>query len=60
MAQLKITLKRSAAHRIPNHRAIVNSMGLSKVNSSVTLPDNEAVRGQLFKIGYLVNVEEVK
>ncbi|ATO43012.1 50S ribosomal protein L30 [Loigolactobacillus coryniformis] len=60
MAQLKITLKRSAAHRIPNHRAIVKSMGLSKVNSSVTLPDNEAVRGQLFKIGYLVNVEEVK
>lgn len=60
MSQLKITLKRSALHRNPNHRAIIKSMGLTKVNSTVTLPDNDAIRGKLFKIGYLVNVEEVK
>lgn len=60
MSQLKITLKRSALHRNSNHRAIIKSMGLTKVNSTVTLPDNDAIRGKLFKIGYLVNVEEVK
>lgn len=60
MAQLKITLKKSAAHRIPEQRKVVKSLGLSKINSSVILPDNAAVRGAITKVAHLVSVELVK
>ncbi|GEA94829.1 large subunit ribosomal protein L30 [Weissella uvarum] len=58
--QVKVTLVKSAAHRKPNQRAIVKSLGLNKVNSSVVLPDNAATRGALFKIAHLITVEVVK
>ncbi len=59
MAQLKVTLKRSAAHRLPNQRKIVKALGLGRVNSTVTKPDNEAIRGALFKIAHLIEVEQI-
>ncbi|ANK60139.1 MULTISPECIES: 50S ribosomal protein L30 [Loigolactobacillus] len=60
MAQLKITLKRTVAHRKPAHRRIVKALGLGRVDSSVVLPDNPAIRGQIFKIAYLLDVEVAK
>ncbi len=57
---LKITLIRSAAHRIPSQRLIVKELGLGRVNSSVVKPDNAATRGALLKIAHLISVEEVK
>ncbi|GBG04221.1 50S ribosomal protein L30 [Lactobacillus rodentium] len=57
---LKVTLIRSAAHRLPKQRTIVKNLGLGKVNSSVVLPDNAATRGALLKIAHLISVEEVK
>ncbi|KRN04273.1 MULTISPECIES: 50S ribosomal protein L30 [Holzapfeliella] len=60
MAQLKITLKRSAAHRLPAQRKIVKELGLGRVHSSVIKPDNDAIRGALFKISHLIDVEEYK
>ncbi len=59
MAQLKITLKRSAAHRIPEQRKVVKALGLGRVNSSVIRPDNAAVRGAITKIAHLVSVEAI-
>ncbi|MDR3190409.1 MAG: 50S ribosomal protein L30 [Lactobacillaceae bacterium] len=58
--QVKVTLVKSAAHRLPKQRAIVKSLGLNRVSSTVTLPDNEATRGAIFKIAHLVTVEVVK
>ncbi|GAX03858.1 50S ribosomal protein L30 [Secundilactobacillus pentosiphilus] len=60
MADLKVTLIRSAAHRLPKQRKIVEALGLKKVNSSVVRPDNAATRGALFQIAHLIKVEEVK
>ncbi|CAK1226388.1 MULTISPECIES: 50S ribosomal protein L30 [Fructobacillus] len=60
MADLKITLIKSAAHRLPKQRAIVKSLGLNRVSSSVVKPDNAATRGAIFHIAHLVAVEEVK
>ncbi|KAL3947583.1 50S ribosomal protein L30 [Lentilactobacillus hilgardii] len=60
MAQLKITLKRSVAHRVPNQRKIVKALGLGRINSTVVKPDNESIRGALFKIAHLIEVEQVK
>lgn len=59
MTDLKITLIRSAAHRLPKQRKVVKALGLGRINSSVVLPDNAATRGALMKIAHLISVEEV-
>lgn len=56
---LKVTLIKSVAHRLPKQRKIVKALGLGKVNSTVVLPDNVATRGALLKIAHLISVEEV-
>ena len=56
---LKVTLIKSVAHRLPKQRKIVKALGLGKVNSTVFLPDNAATRGALLKIAHLISVEEV-
>ncbi|MFD1673054.1 50S ribosomal protein L30 [Agrilactobacillus yilanensis] len=60
MAQLKITLRRSAAHRIPSQRQIVKELGLGRISSSVIKPDDAATRGAILKIAHLVSVEVVE
>ncbi|AVK62159.1 50S ribosomal protein L30 [Lactobacillus sp. CBA3606] len=60
MAQLKITLVRSAAHRLPKQRKIVQELGLNRVNSSVLKPDDAATRGAIFHIAHLIDVEVIK
>lgn len=58
MAQLKITLKRSVIGRPQKQRKVVESLGLTKVNSTVVQPDNEAIRGMINAVSHLVDVEE--
>lgn len=60
MTELKVTLTRSAAHRLPNQRKVVKALGLGRVNSTVVVKDNAATRGALLKIAHLITVEEVK
>ena len=57
---LKITLVKSTIGAVPKNKAIVKSMGFKKLNSSVTLPDNAATRGQIQQIRHLIKVEEVE
>ena len=56
---LKVTLVKSTIGAVPKHKKTVQSMGFKKLNSSVTLPDNGATRGQIRQIRHLVKVEEV-
>jgi len=56
---LKITLVKSPIGAVPKHKATVESMGLRKLNKTITLPDNAATRGQIQQIRHLVKVEEV-
>lgn len=58
MAELKITLKRSVIGRPQKQRKVVEALGLTKVNSTVVKPDNEAIRGMVNAISHLVDVEE--
>ena len=60
MAKLKVTLTRSLIGRPQTQRDTVKALGLRKLNSSVELPDNEAIRGQLHKVEHLITVEEVQ
>ena len=56
--KLKITLVKSTIGAVPKNRATVESMGLRKIGKSVILPDNDATRGQIRQVGYLLKVEE--
>ena len=38
--------------------ATVRALGLHKVTSVVEQPDNESIRGMIFKVKHLVTVEE--
>ncbi|GIO15314.1 50S ribosomal protein L30 [Cohnella xylanilytica] len=59
MAKLQITLKRSLIGRPQDQRATVQSLGLTKVNSSVVKEDNVAIRGMVNHVSHLVEVKEV-
>ena len=56
--KLKVTLVKSPIGRVPKHRRTVEALGLKKVNKTVELPDNAAVRGMVNQVSYLVKVEE--
>ena len=58
MAKLKITLTRSLIGRPETQRKTIKALGLKKLNSSVELPDNESIRGQLHKVEHLITVAE--
>ena len=58
--KLKITLVHSANSAKPNIKATVAAMGLRKLNHFVILPDNDAVRGMIFTVKHLVEVQEVE
>ena len=57
--QVKVTLIRSVIGQKPDQVATVRSLGLKKINSSNILPDNDAVRGMIFKVKHLVSVEYI-
>ncbi|EGQ1668538.1 50S ribosomal protein L30 [Staphylococcus pseudintermedius] len=58
MAKLQITLTKSVIGRPETQCKTVKALGLGKVNSSVTVEDNAAIRGQINKVSHLVSVEE--
>ena len=55
---IKVTLVKSPIGAIPKQRATIEALGLKKLNKTVELPDNDAVRGMIFKVNHLVKVEE--
>ena len=56
--KLKVTLVKSPIGAVPKHRATVEALGLKKLNKTVELPDNDAVRGMIWHVKHLVKVEE--
>ena len=55
---LKITLVKSPIGAVPKNRATIEAMGLTKLNKSIVLPDNDATRGMIRNVGYMLQVEE--
>ena len=60
MANLKIELVKSVNGRLKKHIATANSMGLRRIGDISVQPDNAQTRGKIAKIGYLLQVTEVK
>ncbi|MCC2230444.1 50S ribosomal protein L30 [Hominifimenecus microfluidus] len=56
--KLKITLVKSPIGAVPKHRKTVEALGLKKMQKTVELPDNAAVRGMIQQVRHLVKVEE--
>jgi len=57
--KLKITLVKSTIGSIPKHKKTVEALGLRKLNKTVEMPDNAAIRGMVQQVRHLVKVEEV-
>lgn len=57
---VKVTLIKSTAGCLKDQQATVKALGLTKIRSTNVLPDNDAIRGMIFKVKHLVAVEEVK
>ncbi|MDO4662329.1 MAG: 50S ribosomal protein L30 [Tissierellia bacterium] len=59
MARLEITLKKSLIGRNENQRRIAEVLGLRRPNHTVIKPDNEAIRGMIRKIDFMLDVKEI-
>ena len=58
--KIKITQVRSLIGRPANQRRIIEALGLKRHQGTVLHNDTPAIRGMVFKVRHLVNVEEVK
>ena len=58
--KLKITLVKSPIGAVPKHKATVEALGLKKLNKTVEMPDNSAVRGMIQCVRRLVKIEEIE
>jgi large subunit ribosomal protein L30 len=55
--KLRVTLVRSGINRPEQHKRTIRGLGLSKMGTSIVLPDNVAVRGMIRAVSHLVSVE---
>ena len=60
MANLNIKLVKSLNGRLEKQVATANSLGLRKIGDVTVQPDNDQTRGKIAKIGYMLQVSEVK
>jgi large subunit ribosomal protein L30 len=58
-ARLKVTQTKSTISHIARNRATVKALGLRGIGSTSIVPDNDATRGMVRQVRFLVSVEEV-
>ena len=56
--KIKVTLVKSTIAVIPQHKKIVEALGLKKIGSSKVFEANASILGMTEKVKYLLNVEE--
>lgn len=54
---IRATWKKSAIGYGPEIKATVRSLGFRRLNQTLELPDNQAIRGMLKKLSFMVAVE---
>ena len=57
--KVRVTLVKSPIGAVPKNKKTVEALGLRKLNKTVEMPDNEAVRGMIRQVRHLVKVEEI-
>ncbi len=56
--KLHITLKKSPISSLQIHKDTVAALGLHKVGQTVVKEDNPCIRGQIFRVKHMIDVEE--
>jgi large subunit ribosomal protein L30 len=56
---LRVTQVRSGIGRPGKHRATLEALGFRKHQQTIVKQDNPAIRGMLFQVRHLVEVEEI-
>jgi large subunit ribosomal protein L30 len=59
MARLKVTQTRSGIGGKQNQRDTLRTLGLKRIGDVVVKEDRPEIRGMIFKVSHLVEVEEV-
>ena len=57
--KLRITLKKSPISSLQVHKDTVAALGLRKMGQTVTKEDNPCIRGQIFRVRHMLDVQEV-
>ena len=57
MENVEIVLVKSLAGRLKKHIATAKSLGLKKIGRKTVQPDNDATRGKIRKIKYLIETK---
>jgi len=58
-SSLKITLMKSPIGCLQRHKDTIRALGLRKIRQTVVRPDNAQMRGMVFAIQHLIQVEKV-
>lgn len=58
-AKVKVTLKKGLVGRPTDQRGTVRALGLKRIGHSVVKEDRPEIRGMIFKVKHLVEVEEM-
>ena len=57
--KLRVTQTKSTISHIARNRATIRALGLKRIGDTVEVPDNDATRGMVRQVRFLVSVEEV-
>ena len=57
--KLRVTQTKSTISHIARNRATIRALGLKRIGHTVEVPDNDATRGMVRQVRFLVSVEEV-
>lgn len=57
--KLKITLKKSMIACLDGQIKTVKALGLHKIHQTVIHEDSPVIRGMIFKVKHMVDVEEI-
>ncbi len=55
---IKVTLVKSPVGYDKRQAKIVEALGFTKLGQTRVLPDNDCIRGSIFKVSHLLKVEE--
>ena len=57
--KLRVTQTKSTISHIARNRGTIRALGLKRIGDTVEVPDNEAMRGMVRQVRFLVEVEEL-
>jgi large subunit ribosomal protein L30 len=57
--KLRVTQTRSTISHIARNRGTIRALGLDRIGDTVEIPDNNATRGMVRQVRFLVSVEEL-